>query len=47
VQFGHLIINVHRENALNALADLDTLRPGASALLKPVMGAVESPEANG
>jgi geranylgeranyl pyrophosphate synthase len=47
VQFGHLIINVHRENALNALSDLDTLRPGASALLKTVMGGVESPEANG
>jgi geranylgeranyl pyrophosphate synthase len=47
VQFGQLIINVHRENALNALSDLDALRPGASALLKPIMGTAKTPEANG
>lgn len=33
IQFGELILSVHRENALEALAELEELRPGATAIL--------------
>ena len=37
IKFGELVLNVHRENALGVLAELDVLRPGAAAILSPLL----------
>ncbi|MEO6458415.1 MAG: polyprenyl synthetase family protein [Chloroflexia bacterium] len=43
IQFGELVLSVHRENALEALAELEELRPGATAILSPLLP--KAPEA--
>ncbi len=43
IQFGELILNVHRENALSVLAELEALRPGAATILSPLVP--KAPEA--
>ena len=37
LQFVNLIIEVHRQNALEVLAELESLRPGAQAILRPLL----------
>ena len=37
VQFANLIIDVHRQNAKEALDELEILRPGARAILAPLL----------
>lgn len=36
VQFAQLVIEVHRQNAIEAVQQLDTLRPGAREVLSPI-----------
>ena len=44
IQFGELILSVHRENALGVLAELEEIRPGATAILSPLLP--KAPEAS-
>lgn len=44
IQFGELILGVHRENALGVLVELEELRPGATAILSPLLP--KAPEAS-
>ncbi len=37
VQFTNLVIEVHRQNAIEALNELETLRPGAREALRPLL----------
>ncbi len=37
VQFTNLVIEVHRQNAVEALNELETLRPGAREALRPLL----------
>ena len=36
IQFAQLVIEVHRQNAIQSLAELDALRPGARKVLTPI-----------
>ncbi|HUP28328.1 MAG TPA: hypothetical protein VM409_07825, partial [Chloroflexia bacterium] len=40
IAFGELLIRVYRENALAALEELELLRPGSKAILRPLLPEV-------
>ena len=44
IKFGELVLSVHRENALEALAELEEIRPGATAIVSPLLP--KAPEAS-
>jgi geranylgeranyl pyrophosphate synthase len=41
VKFAELIMNVHRQNAEQALSELEALRPGAREILSPLLAALD------
>jgi geranylgeranyl pyrophosphate synthase len=41
VQFAQLVIEVHKQNAIEAVERLDSLRPGAREVLRPIFSAEE------
>jgi competence protein ComQ len=45
VQFAQLVIQVHEQNALGVLQELESLRPGARQVLAPLMAAVDQADA--
>lgn len=44
VQFAQLVMEVHRQNALQTIEELETLRPGAGNMLAPIFSIEENEE---